>query len=96
MPRPKRISSFIGQRKKYYSKRLRSQSMPDNCDSIISYSTQAEPHMDHDYLFPAARSLAMSIVLYQPKPQTPTNHARPWTVQNKLSLMSYFTSNCAC
>uniref|UniRef100_A0A8W8NEK7 Uncharacterized protein n=1 Tax=Magallana gigas TaxID=29159 RepID=A0A8W8NEK7_MAGGI len=55
MPRLKRRSGSIGQRKKYHSKRHRSQSVSDNCDSIFSESTTAEPHVDHDYLSQAAQ-----------------------------------------
>uniref|UniRef100_K1Q036 Solute carrier family 22 member 5 n=1 Tax=Magallana gigas TaxID=29159 RepID=K1Q036_MAGGI len=54
MPRLKRRSGSICQRKKYHSKRHRSQSVSDNCDSIFSEST-AEPHVDHDYLSQAAQ-----------------------------------------
>uniref|UniRef100_A0A8W8MJF1 Uncharacterized protein n=1 Tax=Magallana gigas TaxID=29159 RepID=A0A8W8MJF1_MAGGI len=55
MPRLKRRSGSIGRRKKYHFKRHRSQSVSDNCDSIFSEITTAEPHVDHDDLSQAAQ-----------------------------------------
>uniref|UniRef100_K1Q6T2 Uncharacterized protein n=1 Tax=Magallana gigas TaxID=29159 RepID=K1Q6T2_MAGGI len=55
MPRLKRRSGSIGQRKKYHSKKHPSQSVSDNCDSIFSESTTAEPHVDNNFLSLAAQ-----------------------------------------